>query len=87
MAQLEVVPHLPRSQEEINMSWKKRNITDAARAEKILEEYRELGFEAKAEDFDPEKYPLECSECMKEKPGDFKVIFTRPGKGKDDLFE
>lgn len=68
--------------------WIKRNITDENRVGETAELYKSLGFEVKVVNFDPEKYPLECNECMKETPEKFKVILTS-GKAnmEQDLFD
>ncbi len=57
--------------------WQKRNITDEPRLSELIEMYESLDFEVKVEEFNPENYPDECSECMKEDPCKFKVIYTR----------
>ncbi len=69
-------------------SWEMRNITDESRVKDAVEQYESLGFEVRIEDFDPEKYTLECNECMKETPEKFKIVFTKPGTGTGgDLFD
>ncbi|MFC2131421.1 hypothetical protein ACFLSQ_08300 [Bacteroidota bacterium] len=68
--------------------WEMRNITDKSRINDMVEQYESLGFEVRIENFDPEKYTLECNECMTEIPEKFKVIFTKPGVEPDeDLFD
>ena len=71
-----------------NEDWTMRNITDLNRVKDTVEAYESFGFEVKVEDFDPEKYPLDCNECMRETPENFKVIFTRQADINDEgLFD
>ena len=57
--------------------WQKRNTIDEPRLSELIEMYEELGFEVKTEDFDPENFPEECSECMLQYPERYKIIYTR----------
>ncbi len=57
--------------------WLKRNITDEPRLSELVEMYESLGFEVKTENFIPENFPKECSECMLQFPEKYKVIYTR----------
>jgi hypothetical protein len=64
---------------EPEQQWELRNITDESRVNDTVEQYKSLGFDVKVENFDPEKYSLDCNECMIETPERFKIIFTKPG--------
>jgi len=58
-------------------NWIKRNIIDENRVNDIVEAYESFGFEVKIVNFEPEKFPNECNECMLEDPCKFKVIYTK----------
>ncbi|MFH1049457.1 MAG: hypothetical protein V1779_00845 [bacterium] len=57
--------------------WIMRNITDENRVKDTVDAYKSFGFEVKVEDFDPDKFKIECNECMLETPEKFKVIYTK----------
>ena len=55
--------------------WERRFIYDEPRLSEAVEIYRELGFEVKLLPVPPDD--IDCSECMKEEPERYRVIYTR----------
>ncbi len=66
-----------REQELAREGWVKRTTYDEPRLTEMAELYGELGFEVHLEPFSPGDEPR-CAECMKEAPGRFSTIYTRP---------
>ncbi len=66
--------------------WERRFIYDEPRLSEAVEIYRELGFEVALLPVAPDD--VDCSECMKEEPERYRVIYTRKrgtsGKGNGD---
>jgi len=56
--------------------WQRCFIADEPRLSEAVETYEELGFEVLLRPVDPEAEG-ECTECMKQQPDRFKVIYTR----------
>jgi hypothetical protein len=55
--------------------WVRRFIYDEPRLSEAVEIYRELGLEVALLPVPPDD--LDCSECMKEEPERYRVIYTR----------
>jgi len=65
------------SQEDLaHAGWEKKTTSDEPRLSEIVEMYKEIGFEVHLESFNPEEEPG-CTDCMKESPEKYKVIYTR----------
>ena len=56
--------------------WEKRGIYDDPRLTELLKMYEELGFITRLEPFQSE-IQAGCSECMKENPDKYKVLYTK----------
>ncbi len=63
-----------------DFEWERRTVADEPRLSELVEMYEELGFEVQLEDFNPKEEGAECTECMKENPEKYKVIYTRKVK-------
>lgn len=57
--------------------WKRRFVTDAARADEAMELYRRLGYEVCADPVDPREWGEECDECYLAALVRFRTIYTR----------
>ncbi len=68
---------LIKTQERIMSEWQQRNITEEPRLSELVEMYEDLDFDVKVETFSPDDFPGECSDCMKEDPGRYRVIYTK----------
>ena len=55
--------------------WERRFIYDEPRLSEAVETYREIGFEVTLLPVSPDD--VDCSECMKEDPQRYRVIYTR----------
>ena len=55
--------------------WERRFIYDEPRLSEAVETYREIGFEVTLLPVPPDD--VDCSECMKENPQRYRVIYTR----------
>lgn len=55
--------------------WERRFIYDEPRLSEAVEIYRELGLDVVLLAVAPDD--VDCSECMKEDPGRYRVIYTR----------
>ncbi len=65
------------SQEDLaRAGWERKTTSDEPRLSEIVEMYKEIGFEVHLESFNPEEEPG-CTDCMKESPEKYKVIYTR----------
>lgn len=57
--------------------WERRFITDATRADEVLELYRELGYEVCADPVEPSELGEECDDCQLALLAQLKTIYTR----------
>jgi hypothetical protein len=57
--------------------WTRRFVADSARAEEVLELYRQLGFDAVADPIAPEDLHGSCEQCRVVAQLQFKVVYTR----------
>lgn len=63
--------------------WERRFITDAHRAEEVMELYRQLGYEVRADPVQPEELDDECEDCQLVTLLQFKTIYTRKKQEED----
>ena len=56
--------------------WERRGVYDDPRLSEISKMYEELGFTVRLEPFRPE-IEAGCSECIKENPDKYKVLYTK----------
>lgn len=64
--------------------WEKRGIYDDPKLTQIVKMYKEIGFSVKVEPFKPgiesgiePGIETECTECIKENPDKYKVLYTK----------
>ena len=60
--------------------WERRGIYDDPKLTQIVKMYEEIGFSVKVEPFKPGKEPgieTGCTECIKENPDKYKVLYTK----------
>jgi len=62
--------------EEWIKGWEKRGIYDDPRLTQICKMYEEIGFMVRIEPFRPEMQ-AGCTECIKENPEKYKVLYTK----------
>jgi len=67
---------MTREEELIGQGWEKTTTYDEPRLSEMVELYEELGYEVHLEPFNPID-ELECAECMKLAPQNYKTIYTR----------
>ncbi|WP_457553589.1 hypothetical protein [Desulfobacula sp.] len=60
--------------------WERRGIYDDSQLTRISEMYEELGFVVRLESFRP-GIEAGCTECIKESPNRYKVIYTQKNDG------
>ncbi len=68
-----------REEELEKKGWKRRFSASEPRLSESVEMYKELGFEVRLEDFQPEGEE-DCSACLEGFEHTVKVIYTRPKK-------
>ena len=56
--------------------WDRRGVYDDPRLTQISKMYEELGFIVRLDPFSPE-LEAGCSECIKENPNKYKVLYTK----------
>lgn len=61
--------------------WERRFIADGARAEEMMQLYRELGYEVVADPIQPEHIGGDCEDCQLVMRLQFKMIYTRRKRG------
>lgn len=57
--------------------WERRFIADRQRAEEVMELYRQLGYEVRAEPVRPNELEGECEQCQLVAALQFTTIYTR----------
>jgi hypothetical protein len=67
---------MTREEKLTSEGWEKRTTYDEPRLSEMVELYKELGFETHLEPLNPDE-ELECAECMKLAPQNYKTIYTR----------
>jgi hypothetical protein len=79
-----------RGDELIKAGWMKRFVANEPRLSEAVELYRSMGYEVHLEQL-PRVEPVsadedsrECRECFKGFEDQYKIIFTRPQKGKGE---
>jgi len=57
--------------------WERRHTADPARAEEVIQLYRELGFEVRVEALKPSEFTDACQACGLSACHTFRTIYTR----------
>jgi hypothetical protein len=63
--------------ERIAAGWERRFIAGPARAEEMMQLYRDLGFEVAADPIQPQLFEGDCEDCRLLAQLQFKMIYTR----------